>query len=285
MTGVRSGPRSHGAEPMTPPSGPDRTYGTVTGACRRAARRLRAEYNRVLVVGALLVLLPTIVVVERLRRGTGRRLARWGVSVVAALCGVRFVVGGSRPIVPVGRAVVTPNHSSPMDIPALLFALPSIRFLAAADLFRIPLLASAMRALGTQPIDRRDHDRSQRQLDALVADRRAGDGFDLAIFPEGGIAPAGVRLPFKSGAFTLAIRTTSAIVPVAIHGTDAVLRPKGRLLVRPGVVTIEFLDGIATDGLTLDDRHVLRDHVQDLVTTALTERMVVPPLPTDPTTR
>jgi len=142
-------------------------------------------------------------------------------------------------------------------------------------------LASAMRALDTVPIDRRDRANAHRQLDLLVADRRNDPVHDIVVFPEGGIAPAGKRLPFKPGAFSLAIRTGSAIVPVAITGTDHVLRPRGRLAVRPGVVTVEFLDAIETQGLTLDDLHVLRDHVQELMRDALTilpsEGGMVPP--------
>ena len=241
---------------------------------------VRTQANRLLVVFALLVFLPTIVVAERIHRGSGRRVARWAVSVGAVLCGVRVVVHGNSISDHSDGSVVVPNHSSPMDIPVLLLADPDVRFMAAEDLFCIPLLASAMRALGTVPIDRRDSANAHRQLDLLVADRRNAPVHDLVVFPEGGIAPPGRRRPFKSGAFSLAIRTGSAIVPVVITGTDHVLRPRGRLAVRPGVVTVEFLDAIETQGLTLDDRHVLRDHVQELVTNAMTmptEGGMVPP--------
>ena len=229
---------------------------------------MRAQVNRVIVVVGLLVLLPTICLVERVQRGTGRRVARWGASVGAALCGVRFEVRGNRSEGS-GMSIVVPNHSSPMDIPVLLWARPDVQFMAAADLFRIPLLASAMRALGTVPIDRRDHDHAQRQLGDLVEMRRRGTSGDVAVFAEGGIAPLGTRLPFKSGAFTLAIRTGSPVVPVAINGSGTVLRPRGRLLVRPGVVTVEFLDPVPTTGLSLDDRHALRDHVESVVVGAV----------------
>ncbi|HEY4927602.1 MAG TPA: lysophospholipid acyltransferase family protein [Acidimicrobiales bacterium] len=217
---------------------------------------------------ALLVLLPVVVAGERVRRGSGRRLLRWGISIVATLCGVRFDVQG-RSALDLPRSVVVANHSSPMDIPALLWADPDVRFMAAADLFRIPVLAAAMRAVGTVPIDRRNHDRAHDQLDEMVDERLRGAGGDVVVFAEGGIAPAGQRLPFKSGAFSLAIRTTSPLVPVAIHGSDRVLPPRGRLVVRSGVVTVEFLDAIDTSGLTTDDRRVLRDHVHDLVCDAL----------------
>jgi 1-acyl-sn-glycerol-3-phosphate acyltransferase len=231
----------------------------------------RAQYNRGFVVAGLLVLLPAVVVGDRVRRGSGRRILRWGVSIVASLCGVRFEVhgrsSGDRP-----AGVVVANHSSPMDIPALLWADPDVRFVATSGLFRIPVLAAAMRALGTVPIDRHDHDRAQRQLDEMVDRPDLVAGGDVAVFPEGGIAPTGQRLPFKTGAFTLAIRTGNPVVPVAIHGSDRVLAPGARLLVRPGVVTVEFLQPVDVTGLTLEDRHVLRDHVRDRVCAAVGRR-------------
>jgi 1-acyl-sn-glycerol-3-phosphate acyltransferase len=236
----------------------------VAAPIRQLRTAVRAQCNRVLVVAALLILLPTVVIGERIRHGSGRRILRWGISVLATLCGIRFAVRGRSPL-DRQASVVVPNHSSPMDIPALLWADPDIRFLAAADLFRIPVLAAAMRAVGTVPIDRRDHDRAQDQLNELVNQRSRGAGGSLAVFAEGGIAPKGSHLPFKSGAFSLAIRTATPVVPVAIVGSDQVLAPRGRLLVRPGVVTVAFLDTIDTSGLTLDDRHTLGDHVHDLV--------------------
>lgn len=228
----------------------------------------RARYNRVFVVAGLLVLLPVVVVGNRLHGGWGRRILRWGVSIVASLCGVRFEVRGRLPA-DRAKAVVVANHSSPMDIPALLWADPDVRFVAASELFRIPVLAAAMRALGTVPIDRHDHDRAHLQLDEMVNGPDLVAGGDIAIFAEGGIAPAGRRLPFKTGAFSLAIRTGIPVVPTAVSGSDRVLAPHGRLLVRPGTVVVEFLEPVTTGGLTLEDRHVLVDHVRARVCAAV----------------
>ena len=107
------------------------------------------------------------------------------------------------------------------------------------------------------------------QLDRLVNQRDLVAGGDVAVFAEGGIAPVGQRLPFKTGAFSLAIRTGCPVVPVAIRGSDRLLPPNGHLLVRSGVVIVEFLDVVDTTGLTLDDRHAVRDHVCDLVSEAV----------------
>lgn len=229
---------------------------------------LRAQYNRIIVSIGLLVLLPVVVIGEKVRAGSGRSLLRWGVSIVATMCGIRFDIRG-RPAEDRREAVLVPNHSSLLDIPALFWADPDVRFVATAGLFRIPVLAAAMRAVGTVPIDRHDHERAQDQLDELVGRRDFVAGGDVAMFAEGGIAPAGQRLPFKTGAFSLAIRTGCPVVPVAIRGSDRLLPPKGRLLVRSGVVIVEFLDSIVTTGLTLEDRHPLRDHVCELVCEAV----------------
>jgi len=227
----------------------------------------RARLNRLVAGLALCVALPLVALVGRVRPVRGRNLALRAVRLVARLVGVTFEVrlpSGGRPAPP---NVYVPNHSSPVDIPALLTACPDIRFLAAADLFRVPLLASAMRALRTIPIDRRNSEVAHRQLDAVIAG--PDHTSDLAIFAEGGIAPAGQRLPFKTGAFAVAIQTGTPIVPVAVHGSARVLPPRSFLALRPGTVVVELIEPVTTVGLSLDDRAALRDRVESLVCTAL----------------
>jgi 1-acyl-sn-glycerol-3-phosphate acyltransferase len=227
----------------------------------------RAQVNRILLVIALGIALPLVAVVERVRPGRGQPVALRCVRLAARWCGVKFEVrippGATMPQV----AIYTPNHSSPMDIPALLVARPDIRFLAAADLFRVPLLSAAMRAVKAIPIDRSDSAAAHRQLDALMAS--SDRAYDLAIFPEGGIAPRYGRLPFKTGAFALAIQTGTPIVPVAIHASAEVLPPRKFLAVRAGTVIVELLEPVDPAGLTIDDRGELGDRIERAVRTAL----------------
>jgi 1-acyl-sn-glycerol-3-phosphate acyltransferase len=227
---------------------------------------MRAQLNRIVVAVGLLVALPAIALAERASPGAGRRLSVRAVHRLARLCGVRFVVRRASSAVIDGPVVFTPNHSSALDIPALLVALPDVRFVAAADLYRNRLLALALRALGSVPVDRRDPRAAAAQLGALA---RSGTPLCLVVFPEGGIPPAGERRRFKSGAFALAIDTGATVVPVAIAGTDRALPPRAALAVRPGTVTIDLLAPIATDGLTVRDRKALRDQANDAVHRAL----------------
>lgn len=203
---------------------------------------MRTQLNRIVVIAALVVLLPAIIAAEALRGGAGRRVARRGVLIVARLCGVRFVVlGGEDLDSGAGSYVFVPNHSSPIDIPAMLVACPQIRFVAAADLFKNPVFAAAMRAVGSVPIARRDPGVAREQLAELAA---RGEPQRLAIFAEGGIAPRGQRLPFKSGAFRLAAQLQTPVVPVAILGSDDALPPSSALAVRSGTVVVQLLDPI-----------------------------------------
>ncbi|HET9731717.1 MAG TPA: lysophospholipid acyltransferase family protein [Acidimicrobiales bacterium] len=145
------------------------------------------------------------------------------------------------------------NHSSFLDIAALLVADDAVIFVAGADLYRIPLLAGAMRALGTVPIDRR----SGGGVHLALPETTVPDGLRLVVFPEGGISPAGQRRSFRRSAFALAIECGATVVPIAIHGSAAVMSRRDKLALRPGRITVEFLRAIPTDGMTMDDRHAL----------------------------
>jgi len=238
--------------------------GTIAG-------RARVWLNRVVTAVALPVTLVLVALVSRISPPRGAQLAHRAIDGIAGLCGVRFVDEGLGEVSE-DRLVVVANHSSPLDIAAVLHCLPDARFLAAADLFRVPLLAAAMRGMGTVPIERRDRRTARRQLDALVERVGALDEFRLVIFPEGGIPASGERFPFKAGAFELAIRVGAPVLPVAIHGTASALPPKGHLGVRPGVVRVEALPTLTTEGLTMDDLDALRTRVETAVLAALDGR-------------
>jgi 1-acyl-sn-glycerol-3-phosphate acyltransferase len=223
---------------------------------------IRSQLNRVVVVFALLIVLPAVAVAERVRRGSGRTVAVAAIKRIAILCGIRIEVRGGAQLDPASSYVLVPNHTSPMDIAAMLVARPDARFVAAAELFRIPLLGSAMRALGTVPIERSDAVSRRARVDELSAPQATRE---LIMFPEGGIAPTARVLPFKTGAFVVAINTSAPIVPVAISGAAGVLPHKGHLRVRPGTVRVELLTPVSTAGLDVEDRAGLarsaRDHI------------------------
>lgn len=209
----------------------------------------RVAVNRALAAVILMVALPHIIVASRLHRAGARAVALRWTHRLARLTGVSVQVTGSPTRQP-GLTVVVANHSSYADIVALLLADPEVRFVAGADLFRIPLLAGVMRSLETVPVDRRQGGGVHLVLPAGTDP----DGLTLAVFPEGGIPGAGQRRAFRRGAFALAISQHATVVPVAIHGTSPLLAKGSRMGVRPGTAVVEYLPPIDTSAMKLQDR-------------------------------
>lgn len=189
------------------------------------------------------------------------RVARvWGRSILA-FSGVRVRVLGRERIDSTAGFIFMANHQSNYDIPVLLGHLPvPFRWLAKAELFRIPIFGRAMRGAGYIPIER-----SNRQAAIETLRQAAGivrQGGSVVIFPEGTRSMDGTLKPFKKGGFIMAIEAGAAIVPVALRGTFDIM-PKRRLLIRPRDVTLLIGAPIATTGYSLHTKEVLMDAVRN----------------------
>lgn len=155
------------------------------------------------------------------------------------------------------------NHQSLVDVWALLPALPnSVRFVAKRSLFRIPFLGWSLWAGGFIPIDRGHRAKAIRSLE--VAADRIRSGCPVLLFAEGTRSLDGKLAPFKRGAFHLAVRAGVPVVPVAVSGTFAILKPR-TIAVRPGAVTVRFGTPIAVEPFRPDDVDGLLDRVRESI--------------------
>ena len=127
------------------------------------------------------------------------------------------------------------NHSSHMDTPVILRALPKAwrrrtAVAAAADYFyRVPWLAHVVSlAFNTVPVRRKGEGAAD---SASELARRLDEGWSLLIFAEGTRSRDGTVGRLRSGAAVLAAEHGLAIVPVHVSGTHAVM-PPGRSWMR-----------------------------------------------------
>lgn len=224
------------------------------------------------VAAATLILgLATLAVSVFSRRGhAGHRVGQlWGRSILA-VSGVRVAVSGLERLDPAKAYVFMANHQSTYDIPVLLGALPvQFRWLAKAELFKIPLFGRAMRAAGYISIDRADRSSAFQSLGEAAAALR--QGVSIMIFPEGTRSLDGALRPFKKGGFVMAIHAGAAVVPVAIRNTHAIM-PKGAWLIRPQEATMEIGDPIAASSYTLDTKETLMQRVREALDRGLDGR-------------
>lgn len=141
-----------------------------------------------------------------------------------------------------GPVIFAANHSSHLDTPVLLSALPDrwrhrLVTLAAADYFFDSKVKAAYFsfALNAVPLERSKV--SRRSVD--LAQRLAADGWHLLIFPEGGRSPDGWGQEHTAGAAWLAARTGRPLVPVHIEGTGR-LWPRRAKRIYTGETTVTF---------------------------------------------
>jgi 1-acyl-sn-glycerol-3-phosphate acyltransferase len=165
--------------------------------------------------------------------GIPRFWAAWALRV----SGVRVTALGLENIAPGRPQILLPNHVSWFDVLALACVIPKrCRFVGKAELARVPLWGRAWVASGHIPIDRRDTQRAVASLDRAAAKLRE-DSSSIVIFPEGTRSADGHLLPFKKGAFMLALHTGIEIVPIGIAGSRSIL-PKGSWRVRSGRIIV-----------------------------------------------
>jgi 1-acyl-sn-glycerol-3-phosphate acyltransferase len=84
------------------------------------------------------------------------------------------------------------------------------------------------------------------------------------IFPVGTRSATADLLPFKDGAFRLAIEAGVPILPLVVHGTGTAL-PKHDWRFGRSTGEVLVLDPIETAGFTLADVPELRDRVRRLI--------------------
>jgi len=119
-------------------------------------------------------------------------------------------------------AMFVANHNSWMDIPFLgaTIGWRNYKIIAKAELKKVPILGKAI-CLGGHVLLDRSNLRSQ--LRTLKAGMQwLKDGVHLCTFPEGTRSKTGRLLPFKNGAFKMAHKNGSPVIPLSIIGSGII---------------------------------------------------------------
>lgn len=189
----------------------------------------------------------------------------WSKSILKA-SRVKVCVKNISNIDPAGSYIYMSNHQSNFDIPVLLAHLPvQFRWLAKAELFRIPVFGLAMRRAGYISIDRSDRRSAIRSLRRAAKIIRGG--VSVLIFPEGTRSRDGNLRAFKKGGFVLAVDAGIPIVPIILHGTWPIMS-KNRFVIRPGQVVLEIGKPIDTSAYTRQTKDELLERVRGVIHTS-----------------
>ncbi len=164
--------------------------------------------------------------------------------------------------------VVVANHQSYLDIFAMCNIHHEMKWVAKKELFRIPLFGLGLHLAGDIGLDRGDGASALAMM--AKARRYLASGMSVSMFPEGTRSDGGKLLPFKPGAFRLAVQSGVPLLPVVVSGTAQGM-PKRGPWIHPARVTVRILCPVRTVGLHAGGVRGLREDVRGRMQGALDE--------------
>ncbi len=216
----------------------------------------------------LFVAMPALIVLWIINKRTALYpLALWGAKTWLQACGATVKVTGKENLDPDRSYVFASNHRSYLDTAALFrYTGKRMGIVAKKELLKAPILGQGMSFVNIIAIDRSNAERSRQSMDKAREVMEAG--YSFGVFVEGTRAMPGDLLPFKKGAFHLALQTGAPIVPVAIRNTDWMMGKKTGVAF-PGEIEMQILPPIDTAGSTVEDIPELLRQTRIAIATAL----------------
>jgi len=168
------------------------------------------------------------------------KVGMWIANAGVRAAGIKIVITGQENIPADRSCIFMCNHVSNLDPPVVAPILPGrSSILLKKELMGIPILGFAMRLAQFIPVERGSR-RDAAKASVEAAAHALKSGLNILVFPEGTRSGDGRLASFKKGPFYLAEQTGGPIVPVAISGTQAMMR-KGSAAITPGVARVQML--------------------------------------------
>lgn len=182
----------------------------------------------------------------------------WFVRSFKYIYGLRFEVKGRRKLEVDHPCVIISNHQSILDMMGLMEILPQrcVQIAKRELLFMGPV--GLIMYLGGVIFINRQRSRTAMTVMADVGERMVSENLKVWIYPEGTRNDNGDLLPFKKGAFYLAIQAQVPVIPVVYSSFSSYYNPKTKRFTS-GTIKVEVLDAIPTSGLTVADVPKLMD--------------------------
>ena len=191
------------------------------------------------------------------------RILGWG----RHLLGIRLEQANNNPMQG-KQAVYISNHQNNQDVFVYTEMIPgNVAILGKSTLKYVPIFGLLFWLAGNIYINKKNRAKAWETM-AAVADDVNRKQCSVYIFPEGTRSRGRGLLPFKSGAFALAIEAGLPIVPFIYSSSDKNIDLS---CLHAGTAMVKFLDPIPTDGLGEDDVKALAEKCRTIVADAIDE--------------
>ncbi len=158
-----------------------------------------------------------------------------------------------------GAAVLVSNHQSMADILCVYGLYRPFKWVSKASVFKVPVIGWNMVLNRHIRLVRGDRESVRQMLDTCRYWLRRGVA--IMMFPEGTRSKDGRLLPFKDGAFALAMENGCPVIPIALTGTARMLPKHGFLLGMRSDCLLRVLEPVSPADFE-GDVAALREHVR-----------------------
>ncbi|HXG69400.1 MAG TPA: lysophospholipid acyltransferase family protein [Gemmatimonadaceae bacterium] len=227
-----------------------------------------------IVLGAAVMLAAALKVKDR-PGGIFDKVPRWWSRATLWAAGAKVRLHGTENLGDGSPRIFVSNHVSWFDVPALAAVLPRYKFVAKAELFKVPVFGWGIRAIGMVEIQRENRKAAFEAYE--TAAKKIREGNSVVVYPEGTRGVDYALRPFKKGPFVLAVAAGVPIVPVLLHGTIEAL-PRGSLRAYPGTINVHLLEPIPTAGYDYEHRDELMQRVRESMIAAMQKLYGVEPV-------
>jgi 1-acyl-sn-glycerol-3-phosphate acyltransferase len=154
--------------------------------------------------------------------------------------------------IPWNRPVVLiSNHKSQVDILALYKLRRPFKWTSKAENFKMPFVGMVLSLTNSIKVHRESLRSGAQFMSKAEAEMKKGSS--ILLFPEGTRSKKETMRPFKEGAFLLAKRTSSPIIPIILTGSEKTFPGSGFLMAKANI-RIKVLDEIPAS--TVDEMDV-----------------------------
>lgn len=167
--------------------------------------------------------------------------------------------------------VIVANHQSMTDILSLFNTFLHFKWVSKKEMFKVPLIGWNMTLNRHVAIDRGN---PNSRVECMNQCREwLEKGSSVVFFPEGTRSKDGNLLPFKIGAFRLALEAGFDVLPIVIQGSLNALPKHSLLLTRKSQISVTVLSPVSIQPFLHQDLDSGAQALSDLVRSKIQEKI------------
>lgn len=227
--------------------------------------KIRYIWCWIVVSSLVFFLVPILLLIYRFKKNREGYFnwCDWGGRVWLRSAGAKVKVFGKENLKENESYVFISNHRSYLDT-AVLYCHSGKRMglVGKKELLKIPIFGYGMGIANIIAIDRTNAAKAKESM--RKARKVMDDGYSFGVFAEGTRGYENELLPFKKGAFHLALQTGAPIIPIAIRNTDWMMGKKKGVAYK-GTIEAVLIPPIETKDLTEKDLPELMKKVRGMI--------------------